>query len=131
MAEGEGFGLTIAPRCYAANLGICLSTNRKNRVLRVPATKLRRETANRTRSKSTLTRIGQAPESVNHELIFRQISPIGEPANQSMRISSHEKRGCTQMTNSNDVASNAMLWERVWSLLVVGASVLGGSTLCK
>lgn len=30
------------------------------------------------------------------------------------------------MPNSNAVASNAMLWERVLSLLVVGASVLGG-----
>ena len=30
------------------------------------------------------------------------------------------------MPNSNDVASNEMLWERVLSLLVVGASVLGG-----
>ena len=31
------------------------------------------------------------------------------------------------MPNSNDVAGNEMLWERVLSLLVVGASVLGGS----
>jgi hypothetical protein len=35
----------------------------------------------------------------------------------------------TQMTNSNDVASKEMLWERVLSLLVVGAGVLGGSTV--
>jgi hypothetical protein len=33
------------------------------------------------------------------------------------------------MPNSNDVASNEMLWERVLSLLVVAASVLGGSTV--
>jgi hypothetical protein len=33
------------------------------------------------------------------------------------------------MPNSNDVASNEMLWERVLSLLVVGASVLGGSAV--
>ena len=33
------------------------------------------------------------------------------------------------MTYSNDVASNEMLWERVLSLLVVEASVLGGSTV--
>ena len=33
------------------------------------------------------------------------------------------------MPNSNDVASNAMLWERVVSLLLVGASVLGGSAV--
>jgi hypothetical protein len=33
------------------------------------------------------------------------------------------------MSNSNDVASNEMLWERVLSLLVVGASVLGGSAV--
>jgi hypothetical protein len=66
---------------------------------------------------------------VNHELIFRQISPLGDPATQSMTSSSHEKSGCTQMPNSNDVASNEMLWERVLSLLVVGASVLGGSTV--
>jgi hypothetical protein len=33
------------------------------------------------------------------------------------------------MLNSNDVASNEMLWERVLSLLVVGASVLGGSAV--
>jgi hypothetical protein len=37
--------------------------------------------------------------------------------------------GCTLMPNSNDVASNEMLWERVLSLLVVGAGVLGGSTV--
>jgi hypothetical protein len=30
------------------------------------------------------------------------------------------------MPNSNDLASNEMLWERVFSLLVVAASVLGG-----
>ena len=40
-----------------------------------------------------------------------------------------QKSGCTQMLNSNDVASNEMLWERVLSLLVVGASVLGGSAV--
>jgi hypothetical protein len=33
------------------------------------------------------------------------------------------------MPNSNDVASTEILWERVLSLLVVGASVLGGSTV--
>jgi hypothetical protein len=33
------------------------------------------------------------------------------------------------MPNSNDVASNEMLWERVLFLFVVGASVLGGSTV--
>ena len=33
------------------------------------------------------------------------------------------------MPNSNDVASNEMLWERVLSLLVVGVSVLGGSAV--
>ncbi len=33
------------------------------------------------------------------------------------------------MPNSNDVASHDMLWERVLSLLVVGASVLGGSAV--
>jgi hypothetical protein len=33
------------------------------------------------------------------------------------------------MPNSNDVASVEMLWERVPSLLVVGASVLGGSAV--
>jgi hypothetical protein len=63
---------------------------------------------------------------VNHQLIFRQISPLGDPATQSMTSSSHEKSGCTQMPNSNEVPSNEMLWERVLSLLVVGASVLGG-----
>ena len=41
-----------------------------------------------------------------------------------MTSSSHQKCGCTQMPNSNDVASR-MFWERVLSLLVVGASVLG------
>ena len=46
-----------------------------------------------------------------------------------MTSSSHEKCGCTQMPNSNDVASNEMLWERVLSLLVVRASVLGGSAV--
>src|SRR5258707_13262464 len=34
-----------------------------------------------------------------------------------------------RLPNSNDVASNEMLWERVLSLLVVGASVLGGSAV--
>jgi hypothetical protein len=71
---------------------------------------------------------GRAPESVNHELIFQQISQLGDPSTQSMTSSSHEKCGCTQMPNSNDVASE-MLWERVLSLLVVGASVLGGSAV--
>ena len=33
------------------------------------------------------------------------------------------------MPNSNEVASVEMLWERVLSLLVVGASVLGGSAV--
>ena len=66
---------------------------------------------------------------MNHELIFRQISPLGYPATQSMTSSSHEKCGCTQMPNSNDVASKEMLWEQVLSLLLVGASVLGGSTV--
>jgi hypothetical protein len=33
------------------------------------------------------------------------------------------------MPNSNDVAGSKMLWERVLSLLVVGASVLGGSAI--
>ena len=33
------------------------------------------------------------------------------------------------MPNSNDVASNEMLWEHVLSLLVVGASVLGGTAI--
>jgi hypothetical protein len=72
---------------------------------------------------------GQASESVNHELIFRQISPLVDPATQSMTSSLHEKCGCTQMPNSNDISSNEMLWERVVSLLIVGASVLGGSTV--
>ena len=70
---------------------------------------------------------GRASESVNHELIFRQISPLGDPATRSMTSASHEKCGCTQMPNSNDVASVEMLWENVLSLLVVGASVFGGS----
>jgi hypothetical protein len=33
------------------------------------------------------------------------------------------------MPNSDDVASNEVLWGRVLSLLVVRASVLGGSTV--
>ena len=33
------------------------------------------------------------------------------------------------MSNSNNVASVEMLWERFLSLLVVGASVLGGSAV--
>ena len=66
---------------------------------------------------------------MNHKLIFQQISPLDHPATQSMTSSSHDKCGCTQMQNSNDVASNEMLWERVVSLFVVGASVLGGSTV--
>jgi hypothetical protein len=85
--------------------------------------------ANSTRSKPTPLPIGQGAESVNHELTFRQISPLGDPATQSMTSSSHEKSGCTQMPNLNDVANKEMLWERVLSLLVVGASVLGGSAV--
>jgi hypothetical protein len=74
------------------------------------------------------TRAGR-PESVNHVLIFGQISQLSDPATQSMTSASREKSGSTQMPNSNDVANNEMLWERVLSLLVVGASVLGGSTM--
>ena len=33
------------------------------------------------------------------------------------------------MPNSNDVASNEMLWEQVLSLFVVGVSVLGGNAV--
>jgi hypothetical protein len=33
------------------------------------------------------------------------------------------------MPNSNDVASNETCWERALSLLVVGASMLGGSAV--
>jgi hypothetical protein len=84
---------------------------------------------NRTRSKPTPAPIGQGAESVNHELISRQISPLGDAATQSVTSSSHEESGCTQMPNSNDVASNEMLWERVLFLLVVGVSVLGGSAV--
>ena len=39
------------------------------------------------------------------------------------------KEAGAQMSNSNDVASVELLWERVLSLLVVGASVLGGSAV--
>jgi hypothetical protein len=53
---------------------------------------------------------GRVPASVNYELIFRQISSLGTLATQSMTSSSHEKSGCTQMQNPNDVASNEMLW---------------------
>ena len=35
------------------------------------------------------------------------------------------------MPNSKDVASNEMLWERVLSLLVVGAGVLGAVLLIQ
>jgi hypothetical protein len=70
-----------------------------------------------------------ASESVNHELIFWQISPLGNSATQSMTSSSREKCGCTQMPISNDVASSGTLWEQLLSLLVVSASVLGGSTV--
>ncbi len=71
---------------------------------------------------------GRAPESVNHELIFRQISSLGGPATQSM-TSRRTKEAGAQMPNSNDVASVEVLWGRVLSLLVVGASVLGGSAV--
>jgi hypothetical protein len=46
-----------------------------------------------------------------------------------MTSSLHEKYECIQMPNSNGVASSKVLWERVLSLLVVGASVLGGSAV--
>jgi hypothetical protein len=36
--------------------------------------------------------IGLASESVNHELIFQQISPLAESSTQSMTPSSYEKR---------------------------------------
>jgi hypothetical protein len=81
------------------------------------------------RSSQSDWQVGLTPESVNHELIFQQISPLAEPATQSMTPSSYEKSGCTLMPNSNDAASNEMLWERVLSLLVVGASMLGGSAV--
>lgn len=42
--------------------------------------------------KTDITPIGLAPESVNHELIFQQISPLAEPWTQSMTPSSYEKR---------------------------------------
>jgi hypothetical protein len=77
----------------------------------------------------THTNRGRESESVNHALIFQQISPLGDPATQSMTALSHEKCGCTQMPNSNEVASNEMLWARVLSLLVVGASVLAGGAV--
>jgi hypothetical protein len=38
---------------------------------------------------------GRAPDSVNHELIVWQISPLGNAATQSMTSSSHERSGCT------------------------------------
>jgi hypothetical protein len=89
----------------------------------------RQHGAYRVRFNGQELQLGRALDSVNRELIFRQISPLGDPGTQSMTTSSHENSGCTQMPNSNDVASNEMLWKRVLSLLVVGASVLGGSAV--
>ena len=66
---------------------------------------------------------------MNHELIFRQISRLGGPATRSMTSFVARKKRGARMPNSNDVASVEMLWERVPSLLVVGASVLGGSAV--
>jgi hypothetical protein len=80
----------------------------------------------RTRSKPTPTAQGWASESVNHELIFRQISPLGGPVYDVFR---RTKEAGAQMPNSNDVAGVQMLWERVLSLVVVGARVLGASAV--
>jgi hypothetical protein len=66
---------------------------------------------------------------VNHALIFRQISALGDPTTQSMTSFVARKKRGAQMPNSNDVASVEMIWERILSLLVVGASVLGGSAV--
>jgi hypothetical protein len=63
---------------------------------------------------------------VNHELIFRQIFAARRTRDSVYDAIVIRKNGCRQMPNSNDVASNEVLWEHVLSLLVVGASVLGG-----
>jgi hypothetical protein len=76
----------------------------------------------------TNTKWGRASESVNQELIFRQISPLDDPGTQSITSASHEKAVHAD-AKFEYVASNEMLWERVLSLLVVGAGVLGGSTV--
>ena len=47
----------------------------------------------------------------------------------SLRLLRRTNEAGAPMPNSNDVASVEMLWERVLSLLVVGASVLGGSAV--
>jgi hypothetical protein len=47
----------------------------------------------------------------------------------SLRLLRRTNEAGAQMPNSNDVASVEMLWENVLSLLVVGASVFGGSAV--
>src|SRR5712664_1466200 len=84
---------------------------------------------NRTRAKPTPTPIGQGARVGQSRVNFPSNFAAWRPRDSVYDVFVARKRGCTQMPNSNDVASNEMLWERVLSLLVVGASVLGGSAV--
>ena|SRR6266581_1780762 len=73
---------------------------------------------------------GRAPESVNHALIFREISTARHPRDPVYDVFvARKKAGAHRCQTQMTVASNEVLWERVLSLLVVGACVLGGSTV--
>src|SRR3981081_2966270 len=84
---------------------------------------------NRTRAKPTPTPIGQGARGGESSVNFLSNFAAWRARDSVYDVFVVRKCGCTQMPNSNDVASNEMLWERVPSLLVVGASVLGGSAV--
>jgi hypothetical protein len=122
MLTASAAGIFPAPMLRRATLSDCLKL--QFGMLHVPAAKLRRQTQVEPRLRSLggvhmerrhqehthaiqtghQLQPGRVPESVNRELIFRQISPLGDPTTQSMAPSSHEKSGSTQMQNSNNVA---------------------------
>ena len=72
---------------------------------------------------------GRAPESVNPELIFRQISPLGGPATQSMTSFVARKKRVHRCQIRMTLPVSRCFWERVLSLVVVGARVLGASAV--
>ena len=55
--------------------------------------------------------------------------PARRPSDSVYDVFRRTREAGAQMPNSNHVASVEMLWERFLSLLVVGASVLGGSAV--
>src|SRR3954447_10801475 len=58
--------------------------------------------------------------------LWTELKQLGLPV---ICIDARHAKAVLKMPNSNDVAGNEKLWDRVLSLLVVGASVLGGSAV--